>query len=124
MFRRFDVNSDAKLDVSEATTLIKATVREMGLTDEWVTAEFVTAQIAHVDTDGDSSTLTQDEYTRFMENIMGFVSQLGSVAENPMKGTADEGEADAAGAQKDSGEEEAEDEPAEPVKPSCACVIC
>ena len=43
-FRRFDVNKDAKLDVTEATQLITAAVAGMGLTTDWVTTKFVTEQ--------------------------------------------------------------------------------
>jgi len=121
MFSRHDANSDAKLDVEEATMLIKATVQEMGLTDEWVTSEFVKAQIARVDTDGDASTLTQDEYTAFMENVMGFLSQLGSVLDDPnKKEPAAEEQQKPLPTKGDDDDAAAEPSAAQP----CACVIC
>lgn len=43
-FRRFDVNNDARIDVSEATTLITQMVAKMGLTTDWITPKFVTEQ--------------------------------------------------------------------------------
>ena len=47
-FHRFDVNRDAKLDLEEATSLLQATVRQMGLTSSWVTREFVKEQVGVV----------------------------------------------------------------------------
>lgn len=77
LFADFDTNGDAKLDIGEAQTLLLKTLENVGLDTEWLTRDWIKAQFCSLDTDGDAETLTQDEYRKFVDTVMNWLTALG-----------------------------------------------
>ena len=83
LFDRFDVNHDHKLDIEEAGTLLRSVLAEMGLSSGWVTTAWLKeCLLTLTDKDGDTTTLTQDEYQRFCEKIGEWLPMLGAATES------------------------------------------
>ncbi len=75
--KKYDVNHDNKLNVSEAIALLKGEVSTLKMNTDFLTDEWMTSVFKSVDTDGDVSTISQDEYTLFLERVMEDLAALG-----------------------------------------------
>jgi len=78
LFSRFDVNSDARLDLGEAEVMLKQLLAECSLDTAWVTQEWLAQQFKLYDSDGDAQTLTEDEFRRFSETLSSWIAHLGT----------------------------------------------
>ena len=88
MFRKFDVNEDHKLDVTEAQAFLKSILCDWGLSSSWVTPTWVQEQFKLINTDDDAATCTEAEFQGFCESISQFLSHLGAAmgADEPEEG--------------------------------------
>lgn len=80
---------DQKLSVEEVYPLLRATVRDMGLSTDWVTHEWLAEIFRLRDIDGDATTLVAEEFEGFVGAIQDFIAHLGTL------GVGADGDADA-----------------------------